>query len=232
MNYLKLNYSLNNVTATIQTDMSSAFDTVDHDILINKMDHYGLRGKCLNIIRSFLSNRMQYVSIDANESNILPSLNCSVIQGSKLSALLYTLYINEVTILHKLVGDDYYQVITDDVVSVVESSLEHFTIQYVDDSNNIITSDTIEGVECYINKYFKLLEHFYDFNKLRINPDKSKLMVVVRPNRRVDTNKIILKTKDYTIQQVQKIKALGIFITSGLSNIVSINNIISKVNFE
>lgn len=203
INYeLVSNYSDDKVTTIIQTDLSAAFDMVDHDILIKKMDHYGLRGKCLNIVQSFLSNRIQYVSIDAAESTILPSLNCSVIQGSKLSALLYTLYINEVTLLHKLVGEDFYQTITDDDILMVERSLEHLTIQYVDDSNNIITSDSSVGVECYTHKYFNLLENFYDFNKLRINPDKSKLMIVVRPNKRSDTDKIVLKSKEYTIHQV------------------------------
>ena len=87
-------------------------------------------------------------------------------------------------------------------------------------------------MEKYINKYFRLIEHFYDYNKLRINPDKSKLMIICRPGIRYNTDKILLHTNNYTIQQVQKVKALGTYITSGLSNIASINNIISKVNFR
>ena len=51
---------------------------------------------------------MQYVSIDSIESNIMDSLPCSVIQGSKLSALLYTLYVNEVQKLSELMGNDAY----------------------------------------------------------------------------------------------------------------------------
>ena len=90
------NYHSGKISTIIETDLSAAFDTVDHDILISKLDHYGIRGKFLNIIKSFLSNRSQYISIDSIESEILPALNCSVIQGSKISALLYTLYINEV----------------------------------------------------------------------------------------------------------------------------------------
>ena len=69
-------------------------------------------------------------------------------------------------------------------------------------------------------------------NKLRINPDKSKLMIICRPGKRYNTDKILLHTNNYTIQQVQKVKALGTYITSGLSNIASIYNIISKVNFR
>ena len=99
MNYLKLNYSLNNITATIQTDMSSAFDTVDHQILLSKLEHYGIRGQELKLMLSFLSSRKQFVEIDGIRSDTLQSPDCSVIQGSKLSSLLYTIYVNEVPLL-------------------------------------------------------------------------------------------------------------------------------------
>ena len=61
------NYHSGKISTVIQTDLSAAFDTVDHNILISKLDHYGIRGKFLNIIKSFLSNRSQYVSIDSIE---------------------------------------------------------------------------------------------------------------------------------------------------------------------
>ena len=112
MNYQQLNYSLNNVTATIQTDMSSAFDTVDHDILISKLEHYGIRGQELFLMSSFLSSQSQFVEIDGIRSDILPSIDCSVIQGSKLSGLLYTLYVNEVPFLSKVINSVNFKLIT------------------------------------------------------------------------------------------------------------------------
>ena len=81
MNYLKLNYSFNNVTATIQTDMSSSFDTVDHDLLLSELEHYRVRGQELSFMLSFLSSRRQFVEIDGKRSDILQSLDCSVIKG-------------------------------------------------------------------------------------------------------------------------------------------------------
>merc|ERR1711867_308152 len=97
------------ISAVIQTDLSAAFNTVDHEILLSKLEHYGIDGKTNNLLKSFLSNRYQYVSIDGIQSEVVQSLPCSVIQGSKLSALLYTIYINEVTVLHKLMGTEYHQ---------------------------------------------------------------------------------------------------------------------------
>lgn len=102
----------------------------------------------------------------------------------------------------------------------------------MDDSNNVITSNSHLGIKEYINNYFKLLECYYNLNKLKLNPDKSKLMIVCKPQVRRDVENIKLVTSDHVIKQVTKIKALGIFITNGLSNQAMVNNIISKVNFR
>ena len=109
---------------------------------------------------------------------------------------------------------------------------DHTTIQYVDDSNNIITSNNHEGIDEYINKYFKLLEGYYNLNKLKLNPDKSKLMITCKPQMREGTSDIRLITNEHTVEQVSKIKALRVYITAGLTNHAMVNHIISKVNFR
>merc|ERR1711873_65828 len=82
------NYNDGLISAVIQTDLSTAFDTVDHSILLKKLEHYGIVGKMNNILNSFLSNRYQYVSIDGFKSDVIQSLPCSC----SCSALLYTVY--------------------------------------------------------------------------------------------------------------------------------------------
>merc|ERR1711895_142861 len=232
-----LNYQLINnyndglISAVVQTDLSAAFDTIEHHTLLMKMEHYGIVGKMNNLLRSFLSNRYQYVNIDGIKSEVVPSLPCSVIQGSKMSALLYTLYINKVTVLHKLMSADLYGRITQSP-PINSEIMSHNIIQYVDDTNNIIYGDNINEIEKYTNAYFKLIECFYTINKLKLNPDKTRLMVVCRLNRRDEVKNFVLKAGDYIIEQKDKIKVLGIFFTSGLTNHVNISNIISKVNFR
>merc|ERR1712002_866864 len=225
------NYHGGLISAVIQTDLSAAFDTVDHEILLLKLEHYGIDGKTNNLLKSFLRNRYQYVSIDGIQSEVVQSLPCSVIQGSKLSALLYTVYINEVTVLQRLMVTDLYGQITKE--SPIESErINHDIIQYVDDTNNIIYGNNAVEVEKYSNAYFKLIERFYGINKLKLNPDKSRLMVVCRPNRREETKNFVLTAGEYIIAQTEKIKVLGVFFTSGLSTHANISNIISKVNYR
>ena len=195
------------------------------------MVHYGITGKANNILRSFLSDRYQYVSIDGTQSEVTQSLPCSVIQGSILSAFLYTIFVNEVTILHKLMGTELYERIAKEPPFRSEY-IGHNIIQYVDDSNNIIYGNNSQDVEKYTNSYFKLIEGFYAVNRLKLNPDKTRLMVVCKPNRREEVKNFVLRAGDYIIGQKDKIKVLGVFFTSGLTNHVNVSNIISKVNFR
>ena len=153
------NYNDGLISAVIQTDLSAAFDTVDHETLLKKMEHYGIGGKMNNLLSSFLSNRYQYVSIDGIESEVVQSLPCSVIQGRKLSTLLYTIYINEVTVLHKLMGTDIYQKIRQEILPIKSEIIGHEIIQYVDDTNNIIYGNIMYLKQCY-DVYVTLLVVF------------------------------------------------------------------------
>ena len=136
------------------------------------MEHYGIRGKALNIMCSFFSDRKQYVSIDSMESELKDACNCSVIQGSKMSSLLYILYTNEIPLLGNIMtNNDIFSKITSSSNTII-SNVYNYTIQYVDDSTNMLSSENIDTLEIYVNNYFKLLENFYDINKLTLNQDK------------------------------------------------------------
>ena len=122
------------------TDLSAAYDTVNHKILLKKLEYYGITGKEFDLFRSYLKNRKQYADISTKKSSMIDCLHCGVVQGSKLSCLLYTIYTNEVPILQNIltnqevcntIGAKFYE----------NLSVNNNVVNFVNVSNRVITAD-------------------------------------------------------------------------------------------
>ena len=89
----------------VSTDMPAVFDTVLHSILAALLEYYGFSGRLLTLLKSYLQERLQYVKLNTRKSGVTESSNFSVIQGSILSGIPFTLYINEEVRVHRFLED-------------------------------------------------------------------------------------------------------------------------------
>ena len=76
-------------------DLSKAFDTVNHDILFDKLNHYGIRGLALEWVKSYFSERTQFVEFNNVRIYAPQGISCGLPQGSILGPLFFILYVND-----------------------------------------------------------------------------------------------------------------------------------------
>ena len=92
----------------IFSDLSKAFDTLNHTILLNKLNHYGIKHCPLKLLKSYLSNRLQYVEDDNIKSEYIP-ITTGVPQGSILRPLLFIIYLKDISFSVNYLNSFYTQ---------------------------------------------------------------------------------------------------------------------------
>ena len=109
-------------------DLTKVFDTVQHKILLAKLNHYGIRGVVNNFFESYLTNRSQAVVIHDNHS-LKSNIDKGVLQGPSLGPLLFLLYINDlpnyVSSTPRLFADDTYILVKANTLNALKYSLNY-----------------------------------------------------------------------------------------------------------
>ena len=144
------------------------FDTVNHSILLAKLDHYEIRENTIAWIRSYLSNRKQSVSSNGATSSTL-DISCGVPQGSILGPLLFIIYIND---MHHALD---------------KSKVHHFA----DDTNLLFSHKNPEIIRKTMNNELKLLFDCLCANRLSLHVDKTEFIIFRPPRTKLD-NRILL----------------------------------------
>ena len=193
-------------------DLSKAFDAVDHDILLGKLNHYGIRGVVNKWFASYLKGRFQTTKIK-NSISEKREIMYGVPQGSVLGPLLFLVYLNDIC---------------------NSSNLLDFFL-FADDTNLLYVDRSLKNLEITVNKELAKVSDWLIANKLTLNIKKSNF-VIFCPRQKKLTPQPTIKLFDSNSQRLvtldckNYVKYLGILIDDHLSWKYHIDHIATKIS--
>ena len=192
----------------VQIDLKKAFDTVDHKILLRKLELYGIKGQAYNLIESYLSKRTQRCQI----KNFISSqqlLSCGVPQGSILGPLFFLIYIN-------------------DLPSCLEQCKPKM---FADDTSITASNNDIVELEKTVNSDLNNLEKWLIANKLSLNSTKTEYLIIGSKQmiKNVFTSNLHIAIGNYVINRIYEYESLGLIIDQHLSCKSNTDKICKKV---
>ena len=194
-----------NFGCSIFIDLQKAFDTVDHSILLSKLDFYGIRGKSLDWFHSFLTNRSQFVTISGSDSKS-KSMKHGVPQGSVLGPLLFLIYVNDLHI-------------------ALRFSLVNL---FADDTMLFLKNESLKTISKQANIDLKLLMNWLKANKISLNTSKTEMLIFRSIRKKLDYE-VKIKINGHRLRPSNVVKYLGIFIDEHLNWRHHINFVCTKL---
>ena len=197
------NIDRGNVNAVVFLDLKKAFDTVDHDILLSKMNLYRIQGTALDWFKSYLTNRTQRCLVNGSLSRIC-SLKCGVPQGTILGPLLFLIYIN-------------------DLPNCLTSCQPRM---YADDTHITYAGVDVNSIQLNLNHDLDNLNKWLISNKLTLNTSKTEFMLI---GSRQKLSTLAISINNVPIEHVSSVKSLGIFIDENLRWQTHIDKLSKKI---
>ena len=194
-----------NFSCGIFLDLMKAFDTVDHSILIRKLEHYGIRGELNKWFQSYLHQRHQFVCIKGTNSE-LRDIKHGVPQGSVLGPLLFILYIND-----------------------MQNALVYSgSFIFADDTALVYSNRDLKNVRKRVNIDLKLLAHWLNANKIALNVSKTEVLLFRPPRKKINYD-LKIKLCGKRLYWSKQVKYLGIILDEHLSWKFCINSVTTKL---
>ena len=187
------------MTLSVFIDLSKAFDTINHDILLKKLEYLGIRGVVNQWFKDYLTDRKQYIKLDENISSC-QSLKCAVPQGSILGPILFLIYVNDICNCSTL-----------------------NILSFADDTTVTVSSSNIIDMFLTINSELEKLTNWLDANRLCLNVKKTNY-ILFRPRNyttNISQNRIYLNGEE--VDQISNInnetsfKFLGLHVDESLT---------------
>ena len=195
VNDIRTNNDAGKTTVLMLLDLSAAFDTVDHHILLHRLEHWvGLSGTVLSWLRSYLENRSFYVAIGNFKSEPMP-LSCGVPQGSILGPLLFNLYMLPLGALIKQHSISYHS--------------------YADDTQIYLSlsPDDLSPMDS-LYQCFTDINTWMSQNFLQLNTEKTEVITFGKENQR---NKLAAQLNTKGFKAVDSVRNLGVILDSDLT---------------
>ena len=203
--YLNMDRKMFNLVVFL--DLKKAFDTVNHEILLRKMEIYGVTGNALNLMKSYLTDRKQICQLNG-VSSTENQIGCGIPQGSILGPLFFLLYIND-----------------------LPECLRQTTPRlFADDTNLTATGKTVEEVERAMNGDLECVKNWLLANKLSLNVAKTEFLLIgSHYNIRTITAQPNIGIGHNSLKQVTHSKVLGVEIDQFLSWDKHVDSIAKKL---
>ena len=185
---------LGNTPTALYIDLSKAFDTLSFDILLYKLNYYGIKDNAFKLLKNYLTNRRQYVVYNSQNSETL-DISTGVPQGSILGPLFFSICINDlITVSNKL-----------KFIMYADDTTIYFNLEDFDPYN----------LERDINNDLEKITLWLKMNKLSLNVQKTKLMIFHRRQKQINELNISINGTD--IERVESFNFLGLHIHESLS---------------
>ena len=204
--FIKFQMDKGHFVGMVLLDLQKAFDTVDHSILLMKLEALGLSQDIIRWFQSYLSDRQQLVDVSGTVSSY-SKITCGVPQGSILGPLLFLIYVNDMA-----------------------GALDQKLLLYADDSAILVSDKDVTNIESLLQKELAVVSEWLIDNKLSLHLGKTESILFGSRPRLKSKSVLNISCKGTAIEGQKSVKYLGATLEQSLSGERMVNAIIQKAN--